>query len=137
MFKSEEISKLQARVSQLEKDLQAANDGGAAIQARIDQANADLAAAQSLVAAHQETITGLTAKVTTAETAQKSAEDRANAAEASINDQVTQRLAAAGVAPIAKDPKAADPGEKTEAKTTGSPLSRAASAMSGFKVFKK
>jgi len=134
MFKSQEIAELQAKITTLSADLATTTTCRAALQAELDQAKADLATAQNQATAHAATITDLQTRLTAAEAAKTAAEQKATAAEASINQQVTDRLAAAGVAPVAKDPQAKNP-EEPGAKAEGSPLKRAAAAMSSFRVF--
>lgn len=57
---------------------------------------------------------------------------------ASVDKQVTQRLAAAGVDPVKRDPAAsAKDGDKQKADASAPPRQRAAAAMSGWSVFGK
>lgn len=108
MFKSAEISQLQTRIAELEASLSTATGGTAALETQLAELKTTLATAQSQVTAHAATITGLNTQLTTAQSAQAAAEARAVAAEASIDSQVTARLAAAGVDPIARAPKTGD-----------------------------
>jgi chromosome segregation ATPase len=108
MFKSQEIADLQGRIAALETDLKTAGDASAKLQGELDKTKAELTKAESQVSTHAATITELNGKVTTAEAARIAAEEKATKAEASINDQVTTRLAAAGVDPVKRDPAAAD-----------------------------
>jgi chromosome segregation ATPase len=128
MFKSQEIADLQARISTLEASLKTETEGKATLQGQLDQAKADLTAAQSQATDFQAAIDGLNAQLKTSEELRVAAEDKATKAEASINDQVTSRLAAAGVNPIARDPQAKNP-QEPGVKAEGPPLKRAAAAM--------
>lgn len=58
---------------------------------------------------------------------------------ASVDAQVTQRLAAAGVDPIKRDPQAKDStgSGKPQAETSGTPRQRTAAAMGAWAVFSK
>lgn len=139
MFKSQEIADLQARITTLETELKTAGDSATKLQAELDKAKADLAQAESQVTAHATTITDLQTKLTAAQTAQTAAEERAKAAEASITDQVNTRLAAAGIVPIERDPKAQEKtGQgKPQADSSLPARQRTTAAMEGFSVFAK
>lgn len=123
MFKSTEIAALQGKITSLE--------------AELETAKAALATASTKAATLESTINDLNAKVTAAENAKTAAETKAAAAESSIDAKVTERLAAAGVDPVKRDPsaKVGDDGkEKTDASLP--PMKRAAAAMqNGWKVF--
>lgn len=120
MFKSQEIADLQGKVTKLEADLAKEQGEKATLQTNLDQAKADLATAQ----AESAKVSGLKTQITTLEgqvTTEKARADKAEADltaakadfETKVEAEVNTRLAAAGVQPIARDPKA-----KTE---TGSP----------------
>lgn len=108
MFNSAQISQLQTRLTELEALLATATGGTAALETQLTELKTTLATAQSQVTAHAATITGLNTQLTAAQSAQAAAAARAVAAEAAINQQVLDRCAAAGVAPIERATKTAD-----------------------------
>lgn len=146
MFKSQEIADLQGKITKLEADLKTAGDNAAALQTQLDQAKIDLATAQTeagKVAGLNTQIGTLNSQITTL----TSERDAAQAAlvtakadfETKVNDEITTRLAAAGVDPIKRDPKAkTDDSGKPKIDASAPPRQRATAAMeSRFKVFGK
>ena len=119
MTTSAKISELQGKVTSLETALAAAEGKSTTLEAQLNQAKLDLATAQT----EAGKVAGLTAEITQLKTDLQAANDKATKAEADLNQakadfdakvdgEVTTRLAAAGVDPIKRDPKAKteDPG---------------------------
>lgn len=131
MLHSAKIAALQTQLDQVSAELTTAKG---TVATQLDQ----ITAHEATISAHEATITDLQGKAAAAETRATEAEKKATDAEASINDQVNTRLAAAGIAPIERDPQAKNPCEPgTQAKAEGSPLKRAAAGMGSWKVFSK
>jgi len=94
MFNSTEIAKLQSRIAELEGISTEATASIADLKASLDESS-------NTIAAHVATIADLNAKV--------------EAAEAAIQSEVTNRLAAAGIDPIARAAASEAPQEMTRA----------------------
>lgn len=99
MFKSAEIASLQARISELETSLESANGIETSLRAEFNDAKAS--------------ITEKDAKISELAAAVTAAETKASAAEASIEAQVNERLASAGVDPVKRDPSAREEAHAT------------------------
>ena len=102
---SKQIAELQGKVSQLETELATATTGAAALTTELTQAKADLASATQKAAGLEASLAEATGKITKLETDLATATQEAADAKASVQTQVTDRLASAGVAPIARDPQ--------------------------------
>lgn len=115
LVSSAKLSELQAKVTQLEADLGNATEGKAALETQLSQAKADLQAAtekasgfETALSEANAKLTEATGKITKLETELATANQKATDAEASVETKVTERLAAAGVDPIKRDPSAKD-----------------------------
>ena len=114
MFQSSKIAELQTEVARLEGLNQSSGQATAVLQAELDTVKAELATAQTAIAGHAETLVKLSAaeaKVTALEAEAAGYQAAKLAAEASVDAKVTERLAAAGVAPIEKAAKTGDDGK--------------------------
>lgn len=113
MLNSAKIAELQGKITSLETALQAAEGKATTLQDQLNQAKTDLATAQ----AEADKVTGLNARVTElqgqvsslttrAETAEKDLAQAKTDFDTKVEAEVTNRLAAAGVDPIKRDPQA-------------------------------
>lgn len=113
MLNSAKIAELQGKITSLETALAAAEGKSATLEAQLNEAKTQLATAQ----VEAEKVTGLSAEITQLKDQLATAEAKATKAEADLNQakadfdtkvdaEVTNRLAAAGVDPIKRDPKA-------------------------------
>lgn len=125
MFQSKEIASLKAALIE-------AQTSGASAAAVLQEAQAELASATSINAELSASVDALTtaaadsaAALATAEAAVIAADARAVAAEKSVEAQVLERLASAGVDPIKRDPVAKEGGEQTLARAEFMKLSQA------------
>jgi chromosome segregation ATPase len=116
LVSSAKLTELQGKVTQLEADLATATTGKAELETQLATAKADLQTATAKVTTLEGSLTeantnlaNANTKITTLEASVTAAEARATAAEASIQTQVNDRLAAAGVDPVKRDPQAKDP----------------------------
>lgn len=128
---SKQIAELQGKITQLEADLETATTGQAALQSELNQAKADLQTALTKAGTLEASLTEATGKITKLETDLAAANQKATDAEASVETKVTERLAAAGVDPVKRDPsaKAGDDGKPNAgAGLTGLAKARAALA---------
>lgn len=115
LFDSKKVAELQAQVATLESEKAQATADLEKLECALNEKNAVLETANA-------SVISLTARAEKAETelaaataAKATAEANAAAAIASVDDKVTDTLAAAGVAPIQKDVKATDPTNNPEA----------------------
>lgn len=113
MLNSAKIAELQGKIASLETALSAAEGKATTLEAQLNQAKTDLATAQ----AEAEKVTGLNAEITQLKADLTAANERATQAVADltaakadfdtkVEAEVTNRLAAAGVDPIKRDPQA-------------------------------
>lgn len=108
---SKQIAELQERVASLEAELATANGDKTRLNAEIEAAKAE----------HAKALTEAGQKATKLEADLAAANARAEKAVAEIDAKVTERLAAAGVDPVKRDPKAAEgnDGKQTTQGLTG------------------
>lgn len=113
MLNSAKIAELQGKITTLESSLAAAEGKATTLEAQLNQAKLDLATAQ----AEADKVTGLTSQITDLQgqithltsRAEKAEADLATAKgefETKVSAEVNNRLAAAGVDPIKRDPQA-------------------------------
>ena len=141
MFNAKEVADLKERVTALEGDLaKATADHGTAsaevtrLTAELDSAKAALTAAQTDLTQHKTDLATANGRITNLETDLKLEQDKVTKAAADFEqrcfDEVNNRLSAAGVAPIARDPKVAPTAADT--RPDGSALKGASRAAAAF-----
>jgi len=98
MFRSQEIATLQARIAEVETS---AAQAKATFEAAIAAQNAELDAAVETIATHAATVVDRDAKIAALEAEIVTVKE-------GVETEITNRLASAGVAPIARDPEASN-----------------------------
>lgn len=145
LVSSAKLTELQGKVTQLEADLASATGDKATLETQLTQARADLQKAtekatglETSLSEANTKLTEATGKITKLETDLAAANQKAADAEASVETQVNDRLASAGVPPVKRDPsaKVGDDG-KPKADASTPPRQRAVTAMKGWKIFGK
>lgn len=139
MFQSKTIADLQAANAALEAEKNQLAKEKAELEKSIEVTNRQLGEAKAAQAGAEGQVTDLQAKLTAAEAAKASAEQAAAAAVASVDTEVTARLAAAGVDPVKRDPSAAEASgdPKPDTAKGETPRTRLRNAVGSWSIFGK